>query len=233
MRKRSNGGIYCIIPIGVLYDESILTSVRWRLRKYLGVKIKGLSNIELDDYIKEFIKSKVEDIFATEHSTGYKQSIGGSISPVSDRAIRFFENVGEEISMSFGYGIYHNGDLVYHNFVPFSKGRYGYAPDSGSQNDLDDFFKVNSHKSHLKSALNHKGWALMIAVAHYMAARTESTTSYPDKKYHGFGKMVLMDLAMETAFAIRTSLGRTTYGGLQYGYILSRKGYEGRVHRVI
>ena len=210
MRRRSNGGIYCIIPIGKLYDESIAQSVRWRLRKYLGVTIKNLSNKDLK-----------------------KNSIV-VIVPVSKRAIEFFERVEKEISMSFGYAVYHNGKQVAKDFVPFSRGQYSYSgPDSGSQADLDDFFRVNSKKSNLKSALNRDGWAVMLAVPHYMAARTEATGSYPDHKYPGYGQMVMMDLAMEAAHAIRTALGRTSFGGLQYGYILSRRGYEGKQYRVI
>jgi len=240
MRRRSNGGIYCIIPIGKLYDESIAQSVRWRLRKYLGVSIKNLSNKDLNELIMTFIVSKIEGVFATEHGTGYKgvpaykKNSSGVIVPVSKRAIEFFERVEKEISMSFGYAVYHNGKQVAKDFVPFSKGQYSYSgPDSGSQADLDDFFRVNSKKSNLKSALNRDGWAVMLAVTHYMAARTEATGAYPDHKYPGYGQMVMMDLAMEAAHAIRTALGRTSFGGLQYGYILSRRGYEGKQYRVI
>lgn len=218
--KGHSYGIYCIIPIGKLYDEKILHSVRWRLRKYLGVTIKHLSNKELDMFIKQFLISKVEDIFATKHGTGYKTTLSS----------RKFGYNPVDLDASFGYAIYHNGKRVHKDLVPFSKHSGGA---SSAEADLNAFFKVNRGKSNIQSALNKDGWAVMLAVAHYMAARIESTTAYPDHKYKGYGQMVLMSLAMEAAYILRTSLGRTTYGGLQYGYILSRKGHEGRQYRVI
>lgn len=220
--KGHSYGIYCIIPIGKLYDENILKSVRWRLRKYLGVTIKNLSNSALNNEIKLFLIRKIEDIFSSKHNTGY-------ITTVSDRESEYGYN-SSDLDASFGYAIYHNGKRVHKDLVPFSKKS---SSSSNADADLNAFFQVNRGKSNIQSALNTDGWAIMLAVAHYMAARTEATTAYPDNKYKGYGQMVLMSLALETSLAIRTSLGRTAYGGFQYGYILSRKGYEGRQYRVI
>lgn len=230
MRLRANGGIYCIIPIGSLYDESLPESIRWRLRKYLGVTIKNLTNEELNNVITLWLVGKLNNIFSKQQKIDYT----GVFKSASERAERFFSMIGEDISMSFGYAIYHNGVQVGHDFAPSSKSQYDNAnPSDGAKQDLSEFFRVNSRKSNIRSALNKKGWAIMLGVAHYMAARTEATGAYPDSMYPGYGKMVLMDLAMAAAYDIRTSLGRKTYGDLQYGYILSRRGWEGRQYRVI
>ena len=59
------GGIYCEIPLGEFYDKSIADSVRWRLRKYLGVTIKGMTNQELDDTIADTIYIEVNPMKKT------------------------------------------------------------------------------------------------------------------------------------------------------------------------
>lgn len=231
-RKRSYGGIYCIIPIGVLYDESLASSVRWRLRKYLGFTIKGFDNKTLDVLILKFIVDNINNILSKEGDVGYKnlpKDRNGKPTKASKRAIDFFVRIQDEIEGSFGYAIYHNGKRVYKALLPFSESQ----ADSAAKKDLDDFFNVNRSKSSIQSQLNGKGWSIMIAVAHYMAPRIEATGAYPDRMYPGYGQMVLKGLAMKAAHNIREKLGRKFVGQLQYGYILSRKGWEGRVYRVI
>ena len=50
--------------------------------------------------------------------------------------------------------------------------------------------------------------------------------------YRGFGKMVLLYWAQIIANTIRAKFGRVE-APVQYGYILSRQGYEGKVYRPI
>ena len=66
------GGIYCEIPLGEFYDKSIADSVRWRLRKYLGVTIKGMTNQELDDTIADTIYNYVDSVFNQRRGITYQ-----------------------------------------------------------------------------------------------------------------------------------------------------------------
>ena len=230
----ANGGIYCIIPLGDLYNTSLLESVRWRLRRFLGVKIKGLSNESLDFTIAYVMRDMMLGLMNMEDNSTYKQYassgqwIGdnGVVGRLQENIRRKMVSFAEEIASAYGFAIYHDGKRV-------AIGQRG--KDEFATRYIYDFFDANQSKSKLKSMLSKKGWAIMIAVAHPVAARFEAAGIYPDRKYQGQGQIVLKSLAMDISRYIRTRLGRKASGLLQYGYILSRNepGYAGRPFQVI
>lgn len=233
----ANGGIYCIIPIGELYDEKIASSVRWRLRKLLGVKIRGLEQEPLNFYIKSYFKAMMDGLMGMDDGSTYERyaQLGiwvgdkGNVGDLSHKEFLKIREFASEIKDSFGYAVYHNGERV------VSGNRTGGTDLSPrGRGIIAQFFDVNQRKSSLASDLNKKGWAIMIAVAHDVAARFEATGIYSDMKYRGQNQIVLSRLAANIVNFIKARLGRKSIR-MQYGYILSRQGagYTGRPFRVI
>lgn len=233
------GGIYCVIPIGKLYDERIAESVRWRLKKYLGISAKELEKQNLNTVIRETIDKRVKEEMSTQKYATYRTlnvhvpRLRVGMSSDAKRRVEeqeekraIFKELQQEVTNSYGFAIYHNGVLQSYSPAPFSGKQRG-------EDRLRSFFEENKNKFPSvgsRGANNINNWQIVIAVAHYVAARFEATGAYPDNLYKGFGKMVLLDFAQVIANAVRKSFGRTSQP-VQYGYILSRKGFEGQVFR--
>lgn len=120
-----------------------------------------------------------------------------------------------QIMNSFGFAIVRNRKLL-------TVGTAGFS-DKTKLAHLEQYFKENVKKMPVLG----NGWYAIITVAHPLAARFESETAYPDKRYKGFGMKVMYDFAHAAAMNILSRLGRKS-GDIRYGYILSRVGYEGK-----
>ena len=250
MSKYQYGGIYCCIPLGYLYDEQLASSVRWRLRKMLGVTIKGLTNKQLNKVIRETLVKWIRGLMAGSKLPNYasltkaadrneerliaKQNAinnrGGTDADINAQINKSVERYGElrsiieEVNNSIGFGIYHN-NLLLSNSV----GTPAYHNEYARLGDIRNFLLHNKSKL----PIDPNGWTVVLVVAHYAAARFEAKGAYPDKKYKGFNKRVLYAMVWNIANALREMAGRKHSGKLKYGYILSRTGYEGQIFRVI
>ena len=251
MSKYQYGGIYCCIPLGYLYDESLASSVRWRLRKYLKVSIKGLSNSELNIVIRKTLVSwikglmdgnkipnytslSIESDLRHEQLVGKKAQLENKGESTADITERINKNVAryevglksliDEVANSIGFGIYHN-NLLLSNSVDTPAAHNEYA----RLGNIRDFLLHNKSKL----PIDPKGWTVVLVVAHYAAARFEAKGAYPDRRYKGFNKRVLYAMVWNIANALREMTGRKHSGNLRYGYILSRTGYEGQIFNVI
>lgn len=232
--KNYQGGIFCVIPIGKLYDESIAESVRWRLKKYLNATAKELKSENLNAWIQSAIEKVLNEEMQTQKYETYKSMkvsaprYDYTMSQDDRRAA--FRNLRDEVTNSYGYAIYHNGRRVSLQVAPFAaKYKRGESEERlrlffQQKNDMPGIRPVSEH--------NKNNWQIVIAVAATIAARLESKTAYPDMLYKGFGKMVLLYWAQIIANTIRAKFGRVE-APVQYGYILSRQGYEGKVYRPI
>lgn len=238
--KNYQGGIFCVIPIGKLYDESIAESVRWRLKKYLNATAKELKSENLNAWIQSAIEKVLNEEMQTQKYETYKSmkvsaprgtSVGDkSYTDSEDRRRAAFRKLRDEVTNSYGYAIYHNGRRVSLQVAPFAaKYKRGESEERlrlffEKKNDMPGIRPVSEH--------NKNNWQIVIAVAATIAARLESKTEYPDGLYRGFGKMVLLYWAQIIANTIRAKFGRVE-APVQYGYILSRQGYKGKVYRPI
>lgn len=250
MSKYQYGGIYCCIPLGYLYDESLVSSVRWRLRKTLGVTIKGLTNEQLNKLIRETLVKWIRGLMSGSKIPNYasltkaadrreerliaKQNAlvnqGKNDADINTQINKSIERYGElrsiieEVNNSIGFGIYHN-NLLLSNSVGTPAAHNEYA----RLGNIRDFLLHNKSKL----PIDPKGWTVVLVVAHYAAARFEAKGAYPDSRYKGFNKRVLYAMVWNIANALREMTGRKHSGNLRYGYILSRTGYEGQIFNVI
>ena len=198
------GGIYAIIPLNPpFYDESIAESVRWRLRKILGVKIKGLENSALNTLISQKLVERIEPII---------KSLGN---------YEFASQTGE-LAGSYGFAIYHKGIRVPNTLTATPIGGWG----SANEDNMKRFFDINGRR--LRSLLRSSDWSILVANYCYYAARMESNSAYPDNKYMGYAKSVMRNFIYGVSQSIRSAMGRKG-SEIMYGYILSRQGYEGQI----
>lgn len=233
-RLNFQGGIYCVIPMGKIYDESIRKSAHRRFYRLFGedaeilrekTLIQGIV-YEIDKMMSEEMSSlKYADFQELRIKLPKERHLSQSYNKLAQKA-ETWDDIIEQIEKSYGFAIYHNGRQVEVKSASFSKSRGGISR-------LQDFFELNKNKlPSIGSAggNNVNNWNIVIAVAHNIAARFEATGAYPDRMYKGFGKMVLLHWAQEISNKIRSKFGRVNMP-VQYGYILSRQGYEGQVYR--
>ena len=226
--KRFQGGIFCVIPMGMIYDESLRKSVHRRFYRYFSVDAEELRSMTLIQGVLYEIQKLVDKEMQTQKYANYmsmRQPESSDNMSVRRRNIHF-NALLEEVENSYGYAVYHNGRQLFFNTAGFSKDSEGTAR-------LKEFFSLN--KDNLPgvgtaSSYNQNNWQIVIAVAALIAARLESKTAYPDNMYKGFGKNVLLYWAQEIANKVRSAFHRTNLP-VRYGYILSRKGYEGQVYK--
>lgn len=228
------GGIYCVIPLGKIYDESIRKSAHRRFYRLFAKDAEILREMTLNNGIIYEIKKLINGEMASQKYQTYDQMSAPSFNTdkMTPNEVRRayaqrnrFRNLIKEVTESYGYAVYHNGVRVYYSKAPFSGGGAG-------QERIKDFFDENKNKLPgigSRGGGNTNNWNVVIAVAHYVAARFEAHGAYPDNMYRGYGKRVLLVWAQVIANAIRASFGRVNTP-VRYGYILSRKGYEGRVY---
>lgn len=228
------GGIYCVIPLGKIYDESIRKSVHRRFYRLFGKDADILRDMTLNNGIIYEIKKLVNGEMASQRYQTYDQmtppAFNADRMTPKERSKAYAQrnrlrNLIKEVTESYGYAIYHNGVRVYYSKAPFSGGGSG-------QKRIKDFFDENKNKLPgigSRGGGNTNNWNIVIAVAHYVAARFEAQGAYPDNMYRGYGKRVLLVWAQVIANAVRASFGRVNTP-VRYGYILSRKGYEGKVY---
>lgn len=233
------GGIYCIFTLGEFYDSGKLNSVRWRLRTWVGETVRNLAPEVVDFHISATLKGIMDGLIKMDDRSSYETFAAaqvwfgdnGVIGNISKTLYKKLQEFVSQIKDSYGYAIFHNGKRV------ASGDRSGDLTPRG-KGDIEDFFIKNEKKSILARDLNQKGWAIMVVVAHDVAARLESTGIYPDNKYRGQGQTVLSNLIpviyqfLKTRLKSKNSPDRKI--GLQYGYILSRQdaGYNGRPLRI-
>ena len=226
--KRFQGGIFCVIPMGMIYDESLRKSVHRRFYRYFSVDAEELRSMTLIQGILYEIQKLIDQEMATQKNANFmsmRQPESSDNMSVRRRNIHF-NVLLEEVENSYGYAVYHNGRQLFFNTAGFSKDSEGTAR-------LKEFFALNKDKLPgvgTASSYNKNNWQIVIAVAALIAARIESKTAYPDNMYKGFGKAVLLFWAQEIANKVRSAFGRTTQP-VRYGYILSRQGYEGQVYK--
>ena len=226
--KRFQGGIFCVIPMGMIYDESLRKAVSRRFYRYFSVDAEELRSMTLIQGILYEIQKLVDKEMQTQKYANYmsmRQPESSDNMSVRRRNIHF-NALLEEVENSYGYAVYHNGRQLFFNTAGFSKDSEGTAR-------LKEFFSLN--KDNLPgvgtaSSYNQNNWQIVIAVAALIAARLESKTAYPDNMYKGYGKTVLLYWAQEIANKVRSAFHRTNLP-VRYGYILSRKGYEGQVYK--
>lgn len=232
-RKNFQGGIYCVIPMGKIYDESIRNSVHRRFYRLFGYDAKVLREKTLNQGIIYEIKKTIANEMDTLKYDTFKElrvNLPQETSSKYDKAaIRegVLEDIKDQIEQSYGFAIYHNGRNVGMYVAPFS----GKTEKGVSR--ISDFFNMNKNKLPLIGSSgggNTNNWNIVLAVAHNVAARFEAHGAYPDRMYKGLGKRVLLIWAQVISKKVREKFGRVDKP-VQYGYILSRQGYEGKVFR--
>lgn len=235
-RKNFQGGIYCVIPMGMIYDERVRSSAHRRFYRLFNYDARVLQAKTLN----EGIVYEIEKTIATEmkslkgHTTFQELAVKlpdesySSSSKYNKMAVRaeVLEDIIDQIEQSYGFAIYHNGRNVGMYVAPFSG-------EAGGVGRISNFFNMNKNKFPLvgsSGGSNVNNWNIVLAVAHNVAARFEAHGAYPDRMYKGFGKRVLLIWAQQIANVVRSKFGRVDKP-VQYGYILSRQGYEGKVFR--
>lgn len=235
VRKNFQGGIYCVIPMGMIYDERIRKSANRKFYKLFSKDADILSAVTLNQGIvyelSKFMNREMETLKyqtftgMTVSAPDVHESNNARYVKIGARA-DWLEDVKDQIEQSYGFAIYHNGKNVATYVAPF-------AGSVGGKSRIMNFFTMNKNKLPSVGSVgkgNINNWNIVIAVAHNIAARFEAHDAYPDRMYKGFGKRVLLIWAQVMANAIRSKFGRVDRP-VQYGYILSREGYEGRVFR--
>lgn len=226
--KKFQGGIFCVIPMGMIYDESLRKSVYRRFYRYFKADAEELRSMTLIQGILYEIQKSIDQEMATQKYANYMSMRQTELSDNPNVRVRnrHFNILLEEVKNSYGYAVYHNGRQLFFNTAGFSKDAEGTAR-------LKEFFALNKDKLPgvgTASSYNNNNWQIVIAVAALIAARLESKTAYPDNMYKGFGKNVLLYWAQEIANKVRSAFHRTNLP-VRYGYILSREGYEGQVYK--
>lgn len=274
------GGIWCVVPIGELYDRNIAQSVRGRLRAVFGppahsTLVRYMNENQLDDYIRTNLPKIVSESMSgtgglryrlsfllrtanrkewqmefahgkelesinrrlSDERNGVTDALRGRTYPkanltdaerklkarsekLTERVIQLTSYI-KEIEQSFGFAIFLNGK-VQGSTISLT-GPSGKTGNRGRFAHIRAWINQNSNKL----PLFNKGWSILIVVAHPLAARFESKTAYPDKRYMGYKRVILYDMAHTAATDILAKLGHTSRKP-RYGYILSRRGYEGK-----
>ena len=174
--KNYQGGIFCVIPIGKLYDESIAESVRWRLKKYLNATAKELKSENLNAWIQSAIEKVLNEEMQTQKYETYKSmkvyAPRDTYTDSQEDRKAAFRNLRDEVTNSYGYAIYHNGRRVSLQVAPFAaKYKRGESEERlrlffQQKNDMPGIRPVSEH--------NKNNWQIVIAVAATIAARLES-----------------------------------------------------------
>lgn len=218
--------------MGKIYDENIRKSAHRRFYRLFGSDANVLKEMTLN----QGIVYEIEKTIATEMRTlKYDTFKELTVSLPDEKSSKYnrtasradiLEDIKDQIEQSYGFAIYHNGREVGMYVAPFS----GQA---GGVSRISNFFNMNKNKLPLIGSVggsNSNNWNIVLAVAHNVAARFEAHGAYPDMMYKGFGKRVLLIWAQVIAQKVRAKFGRVDKP-VQYGYILSRQGYEGKVFR--
>jgi len=225
MSQYAYGGIYCVIPMGMIYNEAIANSARRKFYSYFKVDAKALQTKTLNQgIVYEIDKVISNEMNHLKYATFDRIKVHNTYKPSQAEKARRWEKLLEEVRDSYGFAIYHNGKRVF------------YRPVAGNTNGdrIEAFFDENKNKLPSVGSVggnNTNNWNIVIAVAHYLAARLEAKGEYPDSPvYKGYGKRVILYWAQKIADIVRNKFGRVKMP-VQYGYILSRTGDEGEVFR--
>ena len=236
--KIFQGGIYCVIPMGKIYNENILKAAHRKFYQLFKQDAEILREMtinqgiiyEIDKAIKEEMQTlkyaNFQEVVTKKTASKTTGPLKEGVADADEEREMAWENIKNAIENSYGYAIYHNGRRVLQSVAPFVETK-------GGVSRVKQFFDLNRDKLPAIGSGgggNRNNWNIVLAVAHNVAARLESQTAYPDKKFKGFSKTVILYWAQVIANVIRSKFGRVNQP-VQYGYILSREGYEGQVFR--